>query len=149
MTYPDLRTSLFKHPSENTWVIIPFRSGIWLTPMPRPALGCWQRACHSCSLGRDFHFPELDLRALAKPASLVFYGTARPLDHGLAATEPRGRRTTLRAWNLCIRLHLAVFNWKQRAYSPVSPLGCPRGGSITSGPSLFFSVDWIWIEPAD
>lgn len=75
MTYSDLRTSLFKHPSENTWVIIPFRSGIWLTPIPqpRPAHGCWQQACHSCSLGHDFHFPESDLRALAKSASLVFF----------------------------------------------------------------------------
>lgn len=88
-----------------------------------------RNACNSHCLGQAFHFRELDSGAVAKPASVVFYGRAWPLDHGLGAAEQsaKGPHTTPRAWNLHMKLHLAVFNWKQEAYSPVSPLGCPQG----------------------
>lgn len=122
----------------------PFQSSIWLTPIPQPwpVHGCWQWACNSYCLGQDFHFLQLDVGALAKPVSVVFYGRAWPLDHGLGATEQpaKGPHTTPGAWNLRMELHLAVFNSKQKAYSPMSSLGCPWGVSITSGPSLFFSL---------
>lgn len=70
------------------------------------------KACNSYSLGQAFHFLELDLGALAKPASVVFYGRAWPLDHELGAAEQpaKGPRTTPRAWNLHMKLHLAEFN---------------------------------------
>lgn len=109
----------------------PLQSSIWLTPIlqPWPVYGCWQWACNSYRLGQDFHFLRLDLGALAKPVSVAFYGRAWPLDHGLGATEQpaKGPHNTPGAWNLRMKLHLAVFNWKQKAYSPVSPLGCPWG----------------------
>lgn len=71
-----------------------------------------RKACNSCSLGQAFHFLELDLGAPAKPASVVFYGRAWPLDHGLGAAEQpaNGPHTAPRAWNLHMKLHLAVFN---------------------------------------
>lgn len=79
---------------------------------PRPVYECWQWACNSYSLGQDFRFLELDLGALANPASVEFYGRAWPLDHGLgAAKQPaKGLHTTPGAWNLHMKLHLAIFN---------------------------------------
>lgn len=137
MTHFDLRTSLFKHP-QSTWLIIPLRSGIWLTPIQQPRMLAMRGACNSYSLGHAFHFLELDLGALAKPASV---GILWPLDHGLGAAEQpaNGLRTTPRAWNLHAKLHLAAFNWKQKAYSPVSSLGCPRGVRYLGTISVFIS----------
>lgn len=76
--------------------------------------GCWQRGkpVARAAVGRLFHFLELDSGAAAKPASVVFYGRAWPLDYGPGAAEQpaKGLRTTPRAWNLHMKFHLAVFN---------------------------------------
>lgn len=71
-----------------------------------------RNACNSYCHGQAFHFLELDLGAVAKPASVVFYGRAWPLDHRLGAAEQpaKGPHATPRAWNLHMKLHLAVFN---------------------------------------
>lgn len=54
------------------------------------------------AVGRPFHFLELGSGAAAKPASVVFYGGAWPLDHGPAAAEQpaKGPRTIVYAQSL-------------------------------------------------
>lgn len=71
-----------------------------------------RESSNSYSPGQAFHFLELDLGALAKPASVVFYGSAWPLDHGLGAAEQSAKspHATPRAWIVHRKLHLATFN---------------------------------------
>lgn len=116
-------------------------------------------ACDQLRRRVDFHPPGLRFGSRHRSLLLLIYlfffwcFTAWALASWLwsgSTSEPKGPSCRCSQSGICsdVRLRLAVFNWKRRASSPARPLGRPRGSRYLSSVVCFFSVDWIWIEPA-
>lgn len=107
--------------------------------------------CNSYSPGQAFHFLELDLGALAKPASVFFFiaelglsimGWVQPstLPKAHIQRPELGFCTGRSTWQCLIESSKHILLWALLA-------ACR--GSNSSGPYPFFSAVYIWTHPAD